>query len=174
MSWHHATNQGTQGMNDRELCADTIYEEARLLDRKAWDAWLDLYLPEAEYWIPAWQNEHEYTDDPDSEISLIYYGDRGGLEDRVFRIRTGLSSASTPLARTSHLIGNVQTRLLDNGDFEVFSSWQVTSFRHKETSQFAGWYEHTLRPFEGRLRIRRKKIVVVNDLIPGVLDIYSV
>src|SRR3712207_6909137 len=35
------------------------------------------------------------TEDPHREMSLIYYGNKGGLEDRVFRIRTERSSATS-------------------------------------------------------------------------------
>ena len=53
-------------------CADLLYTEARLIDQKAWDDWLALYLPEAEFWIPAWESENSYTTDPHNEISLIF------------------------------------------------------------------------------------------------------
>lgn len=156
-------------------CADLLYTEARLIDQKAWDDWLALYLPEAEFWIPAWESENSYTTDPHNEISLIYYADRSGLEDRVFRLRTGMSSASVPLPRTSHLVGNVQAQKQDDGDFAVSASWQVTYFKHKKTHFFAGHYEYLLRPQDdGGLRIARKKIIVINDLIPEVLDFYHV
>jgi len=162
-------------MDDVARCADLLYTEARLIDLKAWDDWLALYLPEAEFWVPAWDTEHSYVSDPQNEISLIYYADRSGLEDRVFRLRTGMSSASVPLPRTSHLVGNVQASRQANGDFEVYASWQVTYFKHKETHFFAGQYEYTLRPQDdGSLRIARKKIIVINDLIPQVLDFYHV
>ena len=66
------------------------------LDQRDWDGWLDLYLPEATFWIPMWDTEYELTCDPQSQLSLMWYGDRSGLEDRVFRIETDRSSASTP------------------------------------------------------------------------------
>ncbi|MBL4622222.1 MAG: hypothetical protein JKY89_07470 [Immundisolibacteraceae bacterium] len=53
-------------------CADLIYSEGRLVDLREWDAWLDLFQEDAEYWVPAWNGEFEYTVDPDGEISLIY------------------------------------------------------------------------------------------------------
>ena len=54
--------------------------------------------------------------DPQSEVSLIYYAHRGGLEDRVFRIRTERSSAtSLPEPRTSHNISNVEIVEQDAG-----------------------------------------------------------
>jgi anthranilate 1,2-dioxygenase small subunit len=162
-------------MDDVARCADLLYTEARLIDRQAWDDWLALYLPEAEFWVPAWDTEHSYVSDPQNEISLIYYADRSGLEDRVFRLRTGMSSASVPLPRTSHLVGNVQASEQANGDFAVTASWQVTYYKHKITNFFAGHYEYTLRPQDdGSLRIARKKIIVINDLIPQVLDFYHI
>ena len=86
-----------------------LYREARLLDDKDWDAWLALYAPDAEFWMPAWDDDDKLTDDPQREISLIWYGHKGGLEDRVFRIRTERSSAtSLPEPRTSHNISNVE------------------------------------------------------------------
>ena len=155
-------------------CADLLYTEGRLLDAQDWDAWLALYLEDAEYWVPAWNGEHELTGDPQSEVSLIYYPDRTGLEDRVFRIRTGLSSASTPLPRTSHLVSNIQATEQENRDVFVTASWQVTSFRHKSLTTFVGRYEYCLRDTSDGLRIARKKTVVINDVIPNVMDFYSI
>ena len=156
-------------------CADLIYTEGRLIDLREWDSWIDLYQEDAEFWVPAWDGEFEYTDDPDSEISLIYYADRSGLEDRVFRIRTGLSSASVPLARTSHMIGSVQVSAVSDSEFFATSAWITTSFKQKKTITFAGQYEHKIRQQEdGGLKISAKKIIVINDLIPGAMDFYNI
>ncbi|MEL0081890.1 MAG: aromatic-ring-hydroxylating dioxygenase subunit beta, partial [Gammaproteobacteria bacterium] len=147
-------------MNDvTSRCADLVFTEGRLIDQREWDAWIDLYQEDAEFWVPATNGEDlSYTSDPDNEISLIYYADRSGLEDRVFRIRTGLSSASVPLARTSHVIGSVQAQVIGEGDFLVNSSWITTSFKNKKTLTFAGRYEHKIREqADGSLKIAAKK-----------------
>lgn len=73
-----------------------LYREARLLDDREWDEWLTCYMPDASYWMPAWDDNDQTTEDPQSQISLIYYPNREGLEDRVFRIKTERSGASTP------------------------------------------------------------------------------
>lgn len=164
-------------MNDLYArCADLLYTEARALDARDWDTWLALYLPEAEYWIPAWDGEHVLTEDPQNEISLVYYADRSGLEDRVFRLRTNLSSASVPLPRTAHLVGNIQVAPgAADGDYAVHASWQCTSFRFKQTHYHAGSYDYVLREHgDGTLRIARKKTTVINDVISQVLDFYHV
>lgn len=85
----------------RDRLLDFLYREARLLDDRQWDEWLECYSPKVEYWMPAWDDHDTLTEDPQSEISLIYYPSRDGLEDRVFRIKTERSSASTPEPRTA-------------------------------------------------------------------------
>lgn len=79
------------------------YREARLLDDKDWESWLELYAPDAEFWMPSWDDDDQLVTDPQRQISLIWSGNKGGLEDRIFRIRTERSSAtSMPEPRTQH------------------------------------------------------------------------
>ena len=87
-----------------EQISQFLYREARLLDDEQWDEWLQCYAPTASFWMPSWDDDDQLTTDPQSEISLIYYPDRQGLEDRVFRIKTERSSATMPDTRTSHNI----------------------------------------------------------------------
>jgi len=153
-----------------------LYREAAFLDQKRWAEWLELYTEDAEFWIPAWDSEHDLTNDPRGEMSLMYYDSRAGLEDRAFRIQTEDSGASTPLPRTCHLITNVRIEDVGDGRIRLFSNWvtQVFSNRKRTTHSFSGFYEHVLRREGDRLRIEKKKITVINDVIPSVLDIYSV
>lgn len=157
-----------------EQCAELLYEEARLLDNQNWDAWLDLYQENATFWIPMWDSDYETTSDPKSQLSLMYYGNRSGLEDRVFRVRTHRSSASVPMPRTCHMISNVQTKPNGNGEIQVYSKGEVASYRHKKTYTFYCHYEHNLRPLDGKLKIASKKVILINDLIHDVVDFYSV
>ena len=81
-----------------------LYREARFLDDKEWESWLALYAPDAEYWVPSWSDDDQLVTDPQTQISLIWYGHKGGLGDRVFRIKTERSSAtSMPAPGTSHI-----------------------------------------------------------------------
>ena len=84
----------------------TLYQEALHLDAQRWDEWLGLFTEDAVFWLPAWTDEHRLSTSPDHELSLIYCAARAGLEDRVWRVRSGLSVASKPLPRTSHAVTN--------------------------------------------------------------------
>ena len=93
-------------VSTKDQAIEVIINEAAALDHRQWDEWINLYTEDATYWMPAWVDEHNLTSDPAREISLIYYSERSGLEDRVFRIRTELSFATTPLPRTCHINTN--------------------------------------------------------------------
>jgi len=153
-----------------------LYREALLLDRGDWDAWLELYLPDAIFWMPAWRDETDATGDPDGELSLIYYRGRRNLEDRVWRARSGLSVASTPRPRTVHAVTNVLVADADGEEAEVSACFSVHLHdpRSERSHVFFGRYEYRLRRLADDWRIARKKILLLNDVIPTVVDFYSV
>lgn len=152
-----------------------LYREARALDDKDWDSWLAHYAPDAEFWMPAWDDDDKLTTDPQTEISLIWYGHKGGLEDRVFRIRTERSSAtSLPEPRTSHNISNVEILEQAGGLAKLRFNWVTFSFRYKTTDTYFGTSFYTLDTTGERPLIRTKKVVLKNDYIHHVVDIYHI
>jgi 3-phenylpropionate/cinnamic acid dioxygenase small subunit len=153
---------------------DLLSREAAYMDERQWDEWLKLFAADVEYWVPAWDSDTEHSQNPKSEMSLIYYLGRFGLEDRIYRIRSGLSSASTPLARTCHLVTNVLPSFNEDGTCNVRASWQAHVYRSGITTTFFGSYHYLLEPDGDNWLIKKKKILVLNDLIPTVLDVYCV
>src|SRR5215831_7238337 len=157
-------------------CADLLYQEAAYLDERRWAEWLALYTEDAEFWLPAWDEDGRPTSDPQSQMSLIYYSSRAGLEDRVWRIQSGLSPASSPLLRTCHLITNVRVSDVVNGRPAVSSHWQVQIYRpeKQQAATYFGFYEHVLHPHGEGLWIAKKKIILLNDVVESALDINQV
>lgn len=151
-----------------------LHREARLLDDRAWDEWLACYARTATYWMPAWDDDDQLVEDPQRHVSLIYYPNREGLEDRVFRIKTERSSASTPEPRTCHFIANVE--IIDERDAEVDVrfNWHTLSHRYKVTSSFFGTSYYTIRSDGDQPLITAKKVVLKNDYIHQVIDIYHI
>ncbi|MGR8959857.1 benzoate 1,2-dioxygenase small subunit [Rhizobium leguminosarum] len=155
------------------ICA-FFYREARLLDDREWDEWLTCYAPDVIYWMPAWDDDDRITEDPQSQISLIYYPNRDGLEDRVFRIKTERSGASTPEPRTSHNVTNVEVLAHRGDEVDVRYNFHTLNHRYKVTDHFFGTMFATLRKDDDALLIARKKIVLKNDYIRQVIDVYHV
>ena len=155
------------------ICA-FLYKEARLLDDRDWDNWLEMYDENCTFWMPSWDDDGELTDDPQSQISLIYYARRAGLEDRVFRIRTERSSATIPDTRTSHNITNVEIIEQANGVVKLRYNWHTMSVRYNHTDHFCGTSFYTIDFGAAKPIIKDKKIVLKTDYIRHVIDVYHV
>lgn len=171
MSLDHNTSR--TGLDHAAICA-FLYREARLLDDRQWDDWLGCYAPDAPYWMPAWDDNDQPTDDPQAQISLIYYPNREGLEDRVFRIKTERSGASTPEPRTSHAVLNVEIVADRGAEVDVRYNFHTLNHRYKATDQFFGTMFVTLRQTDAGPVIAAKKIILKNDYIRQVIDVYHV
>lgn len=167
-------------MSDRDLLAagiDVLSREAMYIDLRRWDDWIGLYHEDAELWAPAWRNDTEMTGDVGREISLFYFGSRAGIEDRVWRIRTEKAPALFPLPRTTHVVTNTVFEAPPSTEaMTLHSAWtcHVYSLRDRSQHAFFGRYEHDLKRLDGRWRITRKKIILMNDYIPAVIDVFCV
>lgn len=155
---------------------DLLYREALLIDTQRFAEWLELFTPDVEFWMPAWRDENATTEDPDRELSLIYYKGRRNLEDRVMRLTSGLSVASLPLPRVVHQVTNVL--VLDAGEDAATVAAAFTCHRFdvrmSRTDCFFGRYDYQLVLQGADWRIARKKITLLNDTVPTVVDINSI
>lgn len=156
---------------------DTLTREGVYLDEQKWDEWLALFVPDCEYWVPSWKNEEELTSNPQAELSHIFYANRAGLEDRIVRIRSRRSPASTPMPRTSHVLSGVLPLEKPQAQkMRLRSSWVCHVFfpRIHESHAFFGRAEHELVLRDGNWLIARKKTILQNDYIPTMLDVYCI
>jgi benzoate/toluate 1,2-dioxygenase beta subunit len=158
-----------------EVAQAFLNREARFLDDKEWENWLALYAPDVEFWMPAWDDDDKLVTNPQAEISLIYYGDKSDLEDRVFRIKTERSSTtSLPEPRTGHNISNVEILEQDDRLCRLRFNWLTLSYRYKAVDSYFGTSYYTLDITGAEPLIKRKKVILKNDYIHQVIDIYHV
>ncbi|MNS37301.1 2-halobenzoate 1,2-dioxygenase small subunit [compost metagenome] len=161
-------------MTNFEKIQAFVYQEARCLDDKQWDEWLQLYDENVQFWMPSWDDEDNLTTNHETEISLIYYPNRYGLEDRVFRIRTERSSATLPDTRTNHMISNIEILEENEAEVKIRFNWNTFSFRYNTLDQFFGVSFYTMKKEEDSFLITNKKVILKNDYIRQVLDIYHI
>ena len=164
-----------EGIAILETVRAFLYREARLLDERQFDDWLQCYHPDSEFWMPAWDVDDRLTEDPQNEISLIYYDNRGGIEDRVFRIKTDRSSAtSLPEPRTGHNITNIEIVEHDGDQVRVRFNWFTLYFRYNTMDTYFGTSFYTIDLAGGEPVIMKKKVVLKNDYIHHVVDVYMI
>ena len=160
-----------------EIGIELLACESVYLDEQRWDEWLALYASDCEYWVPSWKNEEQLTSNPQAELSHIFYANRAGLEDRIVRIRSKRSPASTPMPRTSHVSSGYM--LLEKPSSEKISlrsNWACNVFfpRMHESHAFFGKAEYLLALSNGEWLIQKKKTILQNDYIPTMLDVYCI
>ena len=145
---------------------DFLFHEARLLDERAFEEWLDLFTDDVVYWMPARSNPLGSNDLRDGvsrpgDLSL-FEETKETLRTRVARLATGLAWAEVPPSRTRHLITNVQVEGEDL-ELEVRARSNFLVYRTQlEQSQdlFVGVRDDLLRKVSGRWKIARRTILL--------------
>lgn len=156
---------------------ELLQREGAYLDEQRWDEWIALFAPDCEYWVPTWTSDRTLATDPQREMSHIYYANRQGLEDRIVRIRSGSSPASTPMPRTAHLVTAVLALEAPTPErLKLRSTWSSHVFfpRRRTSHTFFGYAHYEIARCENDWLIQRKKVVLQNDYIPSMLDFYCI
>jgi benzoate/toluate 1,2-dioxygenase subunit beta len=151
-----------------------LYQEARAQAEKRWADWLDFYADDVSYHMPCWDDDDKLTSDPHNEVSLIYYPSKQGLEDRVFRIETERASSSTPDTRYNRSISNVEILAQDEGSVDLCFNWTTHNFRYDIVDTYFGTARYLLDTSGPKPLIKKKYLVVKNDYIHHMLDVYHV
>ena len=129
-----------------------IYAEARILDERRFNDWLDLFTEDGRYWIPAeWQQT-----DPLMQPSLMYE-DKFFLTVRVERLSGARTFSQKPSSRSAHVLQPPQVDEMG----EAIRTW--TPFHYAETRgddsfSLDGWMKHELCVQDGELKIRLKRV----------------
>ena len=136
-----------------------LFHEARLLDEQRWEEWNDLYLEDAEYWVPATPGQP----DPHNHISLIY--ETGLLRAvRVKRYKHPNAFSLQPRPRSVHLVTNVMLDDFDGttGECLVTSRFIMLQYRREKQDVFAGAYTHKLLINGNDIKIAAKRVDLLN------------
>jgi benzoate/toluate 1,2-dioxygenase beta subunit len=142
---------------DRQACEDFLLHEARLLDEAKFDDWLALFAPDAQYWVPSEPNQAS----PHDTVSLMY-DDRRLLETRVRRLASPRIYSQEPRSRTSRIVANVTLEEATPDHALLRSKLMMIEFRRNEQRLFGATCWHRLICREGAIRIRLKRVDLVN------------
>jgi len=157
-----------------EEIAAFLYAEARAQGEKRWADWLEFYADDVNFHMPAWDDDDKLTTDPTQEVSLIYYPNKNGLEDRVFRIETERSSATIPDTRYNRAITNLEIVARKENTVEVWFYWTTHAFRYNIVDVYFGTATYVIDTSGPKPKIKKKYVVLKNDYVHHVLDIYFI
>ena len=138
---------------------DFVVREARLIDQQRFDEWLDLYAEDAYYWMPLEWNQT----DPRLTCSLMYE-DKLLLGIRVERLKGARTFSQKPKSRCHHVLQTPQVDSRDeaNNSYVTWTPMHYIETRLDDQTLFAVWATHHLTVEDGRLRIKLKRVDLIN------------
>ena len=120
-----------------------LYKEARLLDERRLDDWLELLADELHYWMPMRRNikfgdwDLEFTS-ADTEINWFDEG-KDVLAGRIRQYNTGIHWPEEPVSRFEHIVTNVEVVATDDSQVHVNSKFFCYQNRlQDEVNHFVG------------------------------------
>ncbi|SEA98214.1 aromatic-ring-hydroxylating dioxygenase subunit beta [Variovorax sp. YR216] len=147
-----------------------LYLQAELLDRKLWQAWMDLFDERGIYWMPVTPEQTEWEGSPS-----IFAEDKLMMEIRKGRVSHPNAWSQAPMWETNHVVGNVAIESVDGATIQVRSRFHMMELRRDDVRHFGGTYRHTLvRDAAGALRIALQRVDLFNGqaLFDYVLQIW--
>jgi 3-phenylpropionate/cinnamic acid dioxygenase small subunit len=142
-----------------QALAEFVYHEARLLDEKRFDEWYGLLTEDVRYWMPLTRGQ------PNGELfTSLFYEDRLLLKVRIERLRHPNAFSQQQPSFCQHVL---QQPGLESVDPVANHYVTRTPFLYVEAQLdqqlvLAGVTYHHLTVLDGGLRIRLKKIELVN------------
>jgi 3-phenylpropionate/cinnamic acid dioxygenase small subunit len=143
---------------DAEL-ARFVRFEARLLDEKRFDEWYALFTDDAYYWVPAVHGQKS----PLTENSLAYE-DKLLLQLRLERLKSPLAYSQKPASRCLHVLQEPDIEKRDDakGEYLTRTPFIYTETKADDSQRYAATAWHTLVWQDNRVRIRLKRVDILN------------
>jgi 3-phenylpropionate/cinnamic acid dioxygenase small subunit len=159
-----------------------LYREARLLDERRFQEWLELFTDDVRYWMPVRStryprrskaiaalapDRHDEGELAKESDLAIFDETKETLTRRIARLDTGMAWAEDPPSRTRHIISNVEVEPGDTeAELKVHSNFIV--FRSRaETDQdtYVGGRQDTLRNVDGTWKIARRTMILDQNVL---------
>ncbi len=147
-----------------------IMREARLLDQQRLDDWLDLFAEDGHYWMPV---EWGQTD-PKLTTSLMYE-DKLLLKIRIDRLKGKTTYSQSPKSRCHHVLQlpHVDERDDKERRYVTWTPLHYVESRAGEQTLYAAWATHHLTVIADEIKIRLKRVDLVNcDAALGSIQLF--
>jgi 3-phenylpropionate/cinnamic acid dioxygenase small subunit len=154
-----AKRAAANGADTLRAVEQFLYRQAEILDGKRWSEFIDLFVNNGVYWMPA--SPEQTTGEG---VPSIFHEDRNLMTVRMKRVTHPHAWSQAPAWGTSHLVSNVAIEKEDprTGEVVVRSRFHMMEFRRDESRHFAGSYLHHLKRTRDGYRIKLQRVDMVN------------
>jgi len=143
--------------SDQDL-VDFVYSETRLLDERRYEEWYALFADDGYYWVPLVPDQVDGIDH-----TSLACEDKLLLRLRIERLRLGPFSQH-PESRGHHLLQRPEIESADRtaNAYVMRTQFHYTETRGDEQLVLVGTVFHHLATEEGRLKIKLKRVNLLN------------
>jgi 3-phenylpropionate/cinnamic acid dioxygenase small subunit len=138
---------------------DFVIRETRLIDQHRLEEWLDLFADDGFYWMPLeWgQTDRRLT-------TSLMYEDKLLLKIRVERLKGNRTFSQKPKSRCHHVLQTpqVDSRNEAANEYVTWTPMHYVETRLDQQTLYAAWATHTLAMIDGVLKIKLKRVDIVN------------
>jgi 3-phenylpropionate/cinnamic acid dioxygenase small subunit len=136
-----------------------VLREARLIDEKRFEEWFELFTEDAYYWVPLAPGQADALNH-----NSIAYEDKLLLRLRIERLASPLAYSQKPASRCHHVLQMPEVEKSDpaKGEYLTRTPFLYTETKGDESQRYAATAWHTLVWAQGRLRIRLKRVDILN------------
>ncbi|MQY44000.1 aromatic-ring-hydroxylating dioxygenase subunit beta [Epibacterium sp. SM1969] len=142
-----------------------LWQEADMLDRKDYDAWLDLWTDTGLYIMPI-GDETDYA----NQLNLCYDNARM-RRDRIGRFQAGFSISSAPPAKTIRTISRIVIDSAEGDVIKVRAAEHLIEDKFGRQRQWAADASYTLIKTDAGFQLDGKIVKLLNS--DGMLNSFS-
>lgn len=145
-------------MDEHAAIESLIYEEARLLDEKAFEDWLALLTDDVLYWAPLKRGQGE-----DEIHNSLFFEDRLVLRIRIERLNSPRVFSQQPPSHCQHVLQKPELLSSVGGTFETRTPFVYLEAQLDQQIVLGGSLHHQIVAVDGgAYKIRRKRIELLN------------
>ena len=134
-----------------------LYQQAALLDNKAWGEWAERFSQDGVYWMPSTPDQTDWRREPS-----IFAEDRLLMEVRMGRLQHPNAWSQAAQWGTNHMVSNIVVEAATDSTLEVYSRFHMLELRRDNVRHFAGSYRHSLVKQGATWRIKLQRVDMVN------------
>jgi len=137
---------------------NAIWTEAYFLDERNYDDWLDLWTDDGLYVVPIEKGSEDFAD------RLNYaYDDAKMRKMRVARLKSSHSMSALTVASTVRTVSRFIVTQERADEIDVCAAQLVAEFRRDKSATIAANVDYTLRRVDGKLKLAKKVVWLVNS-----------
>jgi len=148
-----------------QSAAELLWKEADMLDRREYDAWLDLWTEDGLYIVPIERDVEDYAD-----VLNYAYDDAKMRDMRVRRLKSSFSMSALTASYTVRTISRFVVLNQTGNEITVRGAQMLADYRRDNLRMMAADVEATIRETDDGLRLVKKVVTLVNceDAVTGM------